>query len=77
VEDTGGSRELSRKFDIVLEMEKTLDEMDKAFDLEDIDAVSELIPYIRFLVKDLDDIFSGKYENLRYREFVFRRKGGN
>ncbi|MCD4717339.1 MAG: hypothetical protein K8R45_11445 [Desulfobacterales bacterium] len=77
MEDTNGSRELSRKFDIVLEMEKTLDEMDKAFDLEDIDAVSELISFIRFLVKDLDDIFSGEYENLRYREFVFRRKGGN
>ncbi len=62
MEYTSGSRELSRKFDIVLEMEKALDEMDKAFDLEDIDAVSELISFIRFLVKDLDDIFSGEYE---------------
>jgi hypothetical protein len=74
VEDTEGSKELSRKFDIVLEMEKTLDEIDKAFDLDDIDAISELISFIRFLVKDLDDIFSGEHENLRYREFVFRRK---
>jgi hypothetical protein len=74
VEDTSGSKELSRKFDIVLEMEKALDEMGKAFDLDDIDDVSELVSYIRFLVKDLDDIFSGEYENLRYREFVFRRK---
>ncbi len=74
MEDTSGSKELSRKFDIVLEMEKTLDEMTKAVDLDDIDDIPELISYIKFLVKDLDDIFSGEYENLRYREFVFRRK---
>ncbi|MBW1705453.1 MAG: hypothetical protein JRJ86_09850 [Deltaproteobacteria bacterium] len=74
MEDANESKELSRKFDIVLEMEKALDEMDKAFDLDDIDDVSESISYIKFLVKDLDDIFSGEYENLRYREFIFRRK---
>ena len=74
MEDTDGSKELSRRFDIVLEMEKTLDEIDKAFDLDDTDAIPELVSFLRFLVKDLDDIFSGGHENLRYREFVFRRK---
>jgi CCR4-NOT transcriptional regulation complex NOT5 subunit len=74
MEDHIGSKELSRKFDIVLEIEKALDEIDKAFELEDIDEVPELISYIRFLVKDLDLIFSGDYENLRYRDFVIKRK---
>jgi hypothetical protein len=69
-----GSKELPRKFDIVLEIEKALDEIDNAFELEDIDEVPELISYIRFLVKDLDLIFSGDYENLRYRDFVIKRK---
>ena len=74
MEDPNESKELSRKFDIVLEMEKALDEIDRSFDLNDTDDVPELVSYLRFLVKDLDDIFSGKHEKLRYRGFVLRRK---
>lgn len=74
MEDPNGSKELSRKFDIVLEIEKTLDDIDKSFELNDIDDVPELVSYIRFLVKDLDRIFSGDYENLRYRDFVIKRE---
>ena len=74
MEDSNGSKELSRKFDIVLEIEKALDDIDSAFELEDIDEVPELISYIRFLAKDLDQIFSGDYENLRYRDFLIKRK---
>lgn len=74
MENPNGSKELSRKFDIVLEIEKALDEIDSAFELDDIDEVPELISYIRFLVKDLDNIFSGEYENLRYRDFMIKRK---
>ena len=74
MEDPNGSKELSRKFDIVLEIENALDDIDNSFELNDIDNVPELVSYIRFLVKDLDLIFSGDYENLRYRDFVIKRK---
>ena len=69
------STELPRQFDIVMEMEKTLDEMDKDIDINNIDDFCDLLSYLRFLVKDLDDIFSGEYEDLRNRNFVIKRKG--
>ena len=68
------SKELPRQFDIVMEMEKVLDEIDREIDMENLNDVGELLSYLRFLVKDLDDIFSGEYENLRNREFVLKRK---
>ena len=68
------SKELPRQFDIVMEMEKILDEIDREIDMENLNDVGELLSYLRFLVKDLDDIFSGEYENLRNREFVIKRK---
>jgi hypothetical protein len=72
--DYDKSTELSRKFDIVLEMEKSLNEIDKAFEFCDTDDVPEMITYLKFLVKDLDDLFSGENEALRYREFVLKRR---
>ena len=45
IDEYNESTELPRKFDIVMEMEKAL-----------------------------DDIFSGEYDNLRYRKFIFKRK---
>ena len=69
------STELPRQFDIVMEMEKTLDEMDRDIDINNIDDFCDLLSYLRFLVKDLDDIFSGEYEDLRNRNFIVKRKG--
>ena len=69
------SAELPRQFDIVTEMEKTLDEMDREIDIGNIDDFSDLLSYLRFLVKDLDDLFSDEYEALRNRKFIIKREG--
>ena len=69
------SKELSRKFDIILEIEKTLNEIDEAFSIDDIEEIPDKISYLRFLIKELDDILSGEYESLRYRKFVIKREG--
>ena len=74
MDDYNESTELPRNFDIVLEMEKTLDEIDNEISLDNINEVLELLSYLRFLVKDLDDIFSGENDNLRYRKFILKRK---
>ena len=74
MDDYNESTELPRNFDIVMEMEKTLDEIDSEISLDNINEVLELLSYLRFLVKDLDDIFSGKNDNLRYRKFILKRK---
>ena len=69
------SKELSRKFDVILEIEKTLNDMDEAFSIYETDDIPDKISYLRFLIKELDDILSGDYESLRYRNFVIKREG--
>jgi len=71
--DLASSTEMSREFDIVEEFESTLDDIDKAFELFETDTVPDKITYLRFLVKDLDDLLSGDYETLRYRNFIIKR----
>ena len=72
-EDYGKSTELSREFDIVEELEKTIDDMEKAFEIAETDDVPDRIAYLRFLVRDLDSLLSGENENLRYRRFTITR----
>ena len=74
MDDYNESTELPRKFDIVMEMEKALDEIDREIDMGNTDEVLDLLSYLRFLVKDLDDIFTGEHENLRHRKFILKRK---
>lgn len=71
--DLTSSREMSREFDIVEEFESTLDDIDKAFEIFETDTVPDKISYLRFLVKDLDDLLSGENERLRFRSFVITR----
>ena len=71
--DLTSSREMSREFDIVEEFESTLDDIDKAFELFETDTVPDKVSYLRFLVKDLDDLLSGENEQLRFRSFVITR----
>ncbi len=72
-EDYGKSTELSREFDIVEELEKTIDDVEKAFEIAETDDVPDRIAYLRFLVRDLDSLLSGENENLRYRRFTITR----
>jgi molecular chaperone GrpE (heat shock protein) len=75
VEEHEKSTELAREFDIVEEMENTLDDMEKAIELAETDEVSDKISYLRFLVKDLDKALSGEHEDLRQRKFLIKREG--
>jgi hypothetical protein len=72
-EDPDKSTELQREFDIVEELEKTLDEIEKAFELLETDDVPDRLSYLRFLIKDLDKALSGDNESLRYRRFTLQR----
>ncbi|KPK19193.1 MAG: hypothetical protein AMK69_24365 [Nitrospira bacterium SG8_3] len=72
-EEYGKSTELSREFDIVEELEKTVEEIEKAFEILETDEVPDKLSYLRFLVRDLDSLFQGDNENLRYRKFKITR----
>jgi len=75
MDNFNNSKELSRKFDIVLEIEKTLNEIDETFSIDETEDIPDKISYLKFLTKELDDILSGEYENLRLRKFVIKREG--
>lgn len=72
-EDYGKSTELSREFDIVEELEKTVEEIEKAFEIQETDEVPDRISYLRFLIRDLDSLLSGDNERLRFRRFTITR----
>jgi hypothetical protein len=72
-EEYGKSTELSREFDIVEELEKTVEEIEKAFEILETDEVPDRISYLRFLIRDLDSLLSGDHESLRFRRFTITR----
>jgi hypothetical protein len=61
------------EFDIIKELNKTLDEMGKSIDELDIHGVKDSYPYLRFLVEELEESLSGEFENLRYRRFITKK----
>jgi len=58
------------EFDIINELNKTLDEIGKSLEALDIHGVKDNYPYLRFLISELEESLSGEYENLRYRRFI-------
>jgi hypothetical protein len=73
VSSFSSSTEVDVEFDVIKELNKTLDEMGKSIDELDIHGVKESYPYLRFLVKELEESLSGEFENLRYRRFITKK----
>ena len=67
------STEVDVEFDVIKELNKTLDEMGKSIDELDIHGVKDSYPYLRFLVNELEESLSGEFENLRYRRFITKK----
>ena len=73
VSSFSSSTEVDVEFDVIKELNKTLDEMGKSIDELDIHGVKESYPYLRFLVNELEESLSGEFENLRYRRFITKK----
>ncbi|MGD9074114.1 MAG: hypothetical protein PVJ69_02790 [Desulfobacteraceae bacterium] len=73
VSSFSSSTEVDVEFDIIKELNKTLDEMGKSIDALDIHGVKDSYPYLRFLVEELEESLSGEFENLRYRRFITKK----
>lgn len=71
--DFSKSTEMDREFDIIEEVKSTLDEVDKALEKSETEALQEKVAYLRFLVDDLDDILSGEFEGLRLKRHIVKR----
>ena len=73
VSSFSSSTEVDVEFDVIKELNKTLDEMGKSIDELDIHGVKDSYPYLRFLVNELEESLSGEFENLRYRRFITKK----
>lgn len=73
VSSFGSSTEVDVEFDVIKELNKTLDEIGSSIDKLDIHGVKDSYPYLRFLVKELEEGLSGEFENLRYRRFITKK----
>lgn len=73
VSSFSSSTEVDVEFDVIKELNKTLDEMGKSIDELDVHGVKESYPYLRFLVNELEESLSGEFENLRYRRFITKK----
>ncbi len=73
VSSFSSSTEVDVEFDVIKELNKTLDEIGKSIDKLDIHGVKDAYPYLRFLVKELEESLSGEFENLRYRRFITKK----
>ncbi len=73
VSSFGSSTEVDVEFDVIKELNKTLDEIGNSIDKLDIHGVKDSYPYLRFLVKELEEGLSGEFENLRYRRFITKK----
>lgn len=61
------------EYDIIKELDITVDSMEKSLDESDTDGVRDKLPYLRHLINDLEEALSGDFENLRYRRFITKK----
>jgi hypothetical protein len=61
------------EYDIIKELQTLTDSLEKSLDESDMDGVRDKLPYLRHLIDDLEEVFSGDFENLRYRRFITKK----
>ena len=61
------------EYDIIKELQTLTDGIEKSLDESDKDGVRDKLPYLRHLIDDLEEVFSGDFENLRYRRFITKK----
>jgi hypothetical protein len=72
-EEFGSSTVIDTEFDIVDELKATVDDLEKEVKASGNKKITEKISYLRFLMNELDDTLSGKFEPLRRRRFITKK----
>ena len=67
------STEFDSEFDIIAELKDTLDGLNEGDGKADAGSHKEKVFYLGFLIRELEDTFSGDYEQLRYRRFIIKK----
>lgn len=74
-EDYSSSTVTDTEFDIVDELKTTVNDLEKELKPSGDKQIAEKFSYLRFLIQELDDTFSGEYEALRRKRFITKKTG--
>ncbi len=71
--DLSESTELDNEVDIIVELKRTVDVIEDELGRLETPSAKEKVPYLRFLIKELEDALSGEYEWLRHMRFITKK----
>jgi hypothetical protein len=74
-EEFSSSTVSDTEFDIVDELKATADDLEKELKASSGKKITEKISYLKFLINELDDTLSGKFEALRRKRFITKKTG--
>ena len=74
-EEFSSSTVSDTEFDIVDELKATADDLEKELKASGSKKITEKISYLKFLINELDDTLSGKFEALRRKRFITKKTG--
>ena len=63
------------EFDIIDELKATVSDLEKGLKSSGNKKIAEKISYLKFLIHELDDTLSGKFEALRRKRFITKKSG--
>jgi hypothetical protein len=63
------------EFDIVDELKATVTDLEKELEPSATKEIIEKFSYLKFLINELDDTLSGKFEALRRKRFITKKTG--
>ena len=63
------------EFDIIDELKATVSDLEKGLKPPGNKQIAEKLSYLKFLIHELDDTLSGKFEALRRKRFITKKSG--
>ena len=66
---------MDTEFDIVDELKRTVTDLEKEQKPSGNKEITEKFSYLKFLINELDDTLSGKFEALRRKRFITKKTG--
>jgi hypothetical protein len=63
------------EFDIIDELKATVSDLEKEVKPSGNKKITEKFSYLKFLIHELDDTLSGKFEALRRKRFITKKSG--
>ena len=74
-EEFSSSTVTDTEFDIVDELKTIATDLEKELKPSANKKISEKFSYLKFLISELDDTLSGKFETLRHKRFITKKTG--